>query len=75
MRDLTRLFFKIALILLTMAGCTQTITWFGEETNPRPVRYNPTYRSGYSTSNNVEEVEEVSTDPVKDIGYNADYDY
>ena len=30
MRDLTRTFLKVILVVLSVAGCTQSVTWIGE---------------------------------------------
>lgn len=76
-RDLTRTFLKTALFILTLVGCTQSVTWLGEVSGSAHRRAPATYYRDAT----VEDIEEVTGDPYDTIDYRNnsryyhEYDY
>jgi hypothetical protein len=55
MRDLTRAFFKTALFILSLAGCTQSVTWLGKMTESTNRKAPATYRYNVRSVENSDE--------------------
>ena len=75
-RGFLRVFFKIALIILSIAGCTQSVTWIGEVTETKYDRRAPsTYGRNNATFDPEEEVNE-SNEKAKELTRNRySYDF
>jgi hypothetical protein len=81
-RDLTRTFLKTALFILTLVGCTQSVTWLGEVSGSAHRRAPATYyRDATVDVSPVEDIDGVTGDPYDTVAhqnesrYYNDYDY
>ena len=63
MRDLTRTLFKVILVVLSVAGCTQSVTWIGEASQSNyKRRVAPAVYDRYNTQPAQQVVEETQED-------------
>lgn len=63
MRDLTRTLLKVLLVVLSVAGCTQSVTWIGEATQSNySYRRAPAVYDRYDSKPATQVVEEPQED-------------
>ena len=63
LRDFTRFILKVALVVLSVAGCTQSVTWLGETTQSSySYRRAPAVYDRYNRKPATQVVEEIQED-------------
>lgn len=81
-RRWTRLFFRLSLIGLIVASCTQSVTWLGDIGMTSGRRYRPSYYNSddtyYRQSNStrykpIDEIEDIPEEEVLYPDYNRTY--